>query len=1233
MPENNVNTHPSLDSLVGEVADEFLRRQEQGEQPRIEEYTARHPEGAEVLRKVLASLQLLEISDPANLNFTEHAPSDTLAKTLGDYRIQREVGRGGMGVVYEAEQISLGRRVALKVLPFAVTMDPRHLQRFNNEARAAASLDHPHIVKVHAVGQERGVHYYAMQFIDGQTLAQFIDQQKGTGSQAKEQPEPAAKLPATADQTQPYQPKNEETPETPEKLAKENNAAAVGTPSKSTVVAKHSTQKSSIKDKAYFQNVARLGIQAAEALEHAHSLGIVHRDIKPGNLMLDERGELWVTDFGLARTAADAGLTMTGDVLGTLRYMSPEQALAKHGLVDHRTDIYALGVTLYELLTFQCAIGVKDRQEILIKIASEEPTAPHKLNRAIPGDLETILLKAMSKEPQARYKSAQELAEDLRRFLNNKPIQAKKPGLVQKVRKLAQRNRTAVWAGGLALLVAIVALGVSVGWVVGEKSSRQTYTESVVADILADIEKMHKKKDWFRARELALRAQALMETNGSKEELQRKVADLLWDYDMVIDLDDIRLEIAQVKKDHFDLVGGTKAYQSRFQKYQIDLLKLRPEEAARLIRSRSISAELVESLDELAFIYKRKFNDPTWKRMVKIARLVHPNDWANKVRDALAQDDLMALEVLASSDRAIHLSPATLNWVCVTLGKQNSNKRKALNLWRKAQQRYPNNLWINHYLAYYLANSDPPELEEAIRFYQAALALQPNSPGIYLNLGVAFLEKNRTEEAIAAFDTAIALKPDFAHAYNNLGNALGDNHQMDEAIAALQKAIALKPIFPEAHFNLGVTLKDNGQVDEAIAAFEKAIALKPDLAEAHFFLGQILGKKEQWEKAIVTYQKFITLEPNSAKAHYSLGIALKNSGQLDRAIVAYQKAIQLNPNFAEAHCNLGGIYKDRGQFLEALKFYRLGHELGSRHPKWAYPSAQWVQQCQQLVQMDRQLHDVLKNSSPPAKPAELIHFAFFCQNHKRRYVDSATLYQKAFAAQPTLATLSKGVRYNAACAAILAGLGQGEDAGQLSDGEKAEWRRQAMSWLQADLDKWDQQVKGGDFLQVFNTIKEMQHWKKDKDLAGVRDSLPLAKLPGPEQKEWQTLWSKVEQVLQESKESAGSCDERTIPGVLTAKIREQTHSVPMAAGKIYIVDLQSKYFDPLLRLHNLDGKVLLEDDDSGGDLNARIVFTPNKTGTYQLTATCFGQKGLGSYTLIIREFHQKKEMKNAQTTD
>jgi serine/threonine protein kinase len=267
-------------SQVTAALKQYLAALEAGQKPDRHAFAAGHPAIAAELTACLDGLEFIQ-SAASRLNASEPGPcvdpEFNLATPLGDFQLLREVGRGGMGVVYEALQLSLGRRVALKVLPFAATMDPRYLQRFQNEARAAASLEHPHIVPVYGVGCERGVHYYAMKFIEGQSLAEVIGELK----KAKEL----------------------------------NHRGTEDTENKQKTAMSSLCSLCLCGSKDFFRTIAELGIQAAEALEHAHSVVIVHRDIKPANLMIDGHGALWVTDFGLARTAADAGLTMTGDVL------------------------------------------------------------------------------------------------------------------------------------------------------------------------------------------------------------------------------------------------------------------------------------------------------------------------------------------------------------------------------------------------------------------------------------------------------------------------------------------------------------------------------------------------------------------------------------------------------------------------------------------------------------------------------------------------------------------------------------------------------------------------------------------------------------------------------------------------------------------------------------------------------------------------------------------------------
>jgi serine/threonine protein kinase len=223
-----------------------------------------------------------------------------------------------------------------------------------------------------------------------------------------------------------------------------------------------------------FRTVARLGVQAAEALEHAHQEGIIHRDVKPANLLVDTRGTLWITDFGLARLRNETTLTASGDLVGTLRYMSPEQALGRPGEVGPRADVYSLGATLYELLALAPVFESRDRQELLRQIAAEEPRPLRRQSADVPAELETIVQKALEKEAAARYATAQELADDLRRFLEDKPIRARRPSWTEHARKFVRRHRPVVWPIALALLVTLTAVAGCVGWIVRDQAARQS---------------------------------------------------------------------------------------------------------------------------------------------------------------------------------------------------------------------------------------------------------------------------------------------------------------------------------------------------------------------------------------------------------------------------------------------------------------------------------------------------------------------------------------------------------------------------------------------------------------------------------------------------------------------------------------------------------------------------------------------------------------------------------------
>jgi len=469
------------DPRVVLALEEYLAARERGEWPDRRDFLARHAPVAARLAECLESLERLEQAvhhfDPSRLEETGPflaASLDLSPPTrLGDYQIIRELGRGGMGIVYEAVQVSLGRSVALKLLPFTAAIDPRQVQRFQVEVQAAAHLHHPHIVPVYAVGCESGIHYYAMQLISGQSLAAIISGLRdlrtnspglwssGSGSES---------LIPVADGSMQREPTRRSG------TGRERRAGA------------------------FFRQVARLGLQAAEALEHAHSLGVVHRDVKPANLLVDDRGQLWVADFGLARLQGDSGLTVTGDLLGTIRYMSPEQALAQRGIVDHRTDLYSLGVTLYELVTLRPAFQGGDIQSLVYQITHEEPVPPSRFHSVIPRDLETIVLKAMAKEPINRYATAQELADDLRRFLEDRPILARRPSPAERAVRWARRHRAVVVSGAVALVLALFCLSISTVMIWAAMSRAETASQAKEVELnraQANLEMAHRVLDLY----------------------------------------------------------------------------------------------------------------------------------------------------------------------------------------------------------------------------------------------------------------------------------------------------------------------------------------------------------------------------------------------------------------------------------------------------------------------------------------------------------------------------------------------------------------------------------------------------------------------------------------------------------------------------------------------------------------------------------------------------------------
>ena len=395
----------SFDQLAS-IADEITDRIQRDEPVNIDEFVTQHPELEHEIRDTYASLKrVFEMRRSLVHSKSEMDVVRPVNNKIGEYRIIHELGRGGMGIVYEAEQASLSRRVALKVLPFAALLDSKRLDRFRNEARAAAQLKHPNIVSIYAVGCEQGIHFFSMELIEGQSLASIVSHAGVAGPTRHNEGMTAAKSSEDGD---------------------------------TVPIAQLSTEFSTDR-RSYFRSVARLGIQAAEALHFAHREGVIHRDIKPSNLLLNRDGVLHIADFGLARLETGSDLTATGDVVGTLRYMSPEQ-LESGALVDQRTDIYSLGLTLYELISRKPAFDAEQKQHLIRQVVEDELPQLNSVVTNVPTDLANVIHKASAKNRNDRYETAQEFADDLQRFLAHKPVQARRVSQLEHLRRWTRRN-------------------------------------------------------------------------------------------------------------------------------------------------------------------------------------------------------------------------------------------------------------------------------------------------------------------------------------------------------------------------------------------------------------------------------------------------------------------------------------------------------------------------------------------------------------------------------------------------------------------------------------------------------------------------------------------------------------------------------------------------------------------------------------------------------------------------
>ena len=531
------------DSILEDIAAEFVSCLRAGQNPSIKSFAQQHPSLAGDIADMLSSIALMEQLGRCESESRQQAGAGRVRtpaiQELGDFDILREIGRGGMGVVYEAIDRTLQRRVALKVLSDSALTTQKHVDRFRRESRLAAQLHHTNIVSVFGVGEEDGKHFYAMQYIEGVSIQDILDGLQHLASVNRPfQPEPASPVSnitiaaglqagtfadprsthvdvkhyvkpnslngassgstATDDSHGRSSHKisaNGSHPDNFSQIGKNGDSGAKNCElpvrgdncDSATIHESPNARRDAATDHdhtfgpPYWRSVARIGMQVADALHYAHVNGILHRDIKPANLIFDSRGTVWVADFGLAKLTETDDLTNTGDVVGTLKYMAPEQLAGK---ADARTDIYALGLTLYELLTLQPLCNGETYKDLFTQKQASAHTAPRKINPAIPRDLETIIQKMLEWAPEKRYRSARELSEELHRFLDDVPIRARRIGLAERAWRWCRRNR-ALATLGATVAGFLVLLPIVLGWAYMRESKQSQRMENTL-DVVFD---------------------------------------------------------------------------------------------------------------------------------------------------------------------------------------------------------------------------------------------------------------------------------------------------------------------------------------------------------------------------------------------------------------------------------------------------------------------------------------------------------------------------------------------------------------------------------------------------------------------------------------------------------------------------------------------------------------------------------------------------------------------------
>jgi serine/threonine-protein kinase len=1127
----------------GEIAFAYLRAREEGHRPDSREWLARYPEFGAELASFIADQEAVErlgaplrdVARVAERPSTEGPaatarPDDAagpghLPDSFGDYDVLEQMARGGMGTVYRARQRSLNRLVALKVVRAGDLASAEEVRRFRNEAETVALLDHPHIVPVHDVGEEAGQLYFSMKLVEGGSLAQHL-------GRFRDDPRSAAALMATV-------------------------ARAVH----------HAHQRGVLHRDLKPSNI----LLEEDGRPHVTDFGLARR--VEADSSLTQSGAIVGTPSYMApeqATGQKGAVTTATDVYGL--------GAVLYALLTGRPPFQAENVleTLMQVRERQPQLpsGLnrrtpRDLETICLKCLTKEPARRYGSALGLADDLERFLVgQPIQARPVGVWERGAKWAR--RRPLAVTALAGLVAALVllgagvgwvlgdrsARQREAEGKVREELDAAGpglkegnpwdRALVSAVVGASAQLGGGLLSHDSRQQ-VEQLQKDVhmLAELERIRLEQSAVRNGQFdqpgsdSQYARAFQEYGIDMDRLgPEEVAALVQRSaireHIVAGLDDwahtlscLPKEEAHTKAEELLAVARQADPDWWRNRWRATMLSPDTSEREQLVGSAPVKELNAATLALLG----RPTDQPQGVRnlapMVEFLRHAQrrfPADfWINQhLASALAQAQPQRLEEAIGHFRVAvalrPLSPGAHTNLGVALYKKGdldgaiAEFHEAIRL----KQDY-GEVHINLGAAL----RDNGDVDGAIAEYKEALRLKAY-PEAHNNLGNALHAKGDLDGATAEYKEALRLRNDFDKPHCGLGNVLYAKGELDGAVAEYKEALRLNKEDAMNHSNLSIALRDKGDLDGAIAECRQALRLKENYAQAHNNLAIALQRKGDVDGAISESREAVRLKKEYAPAHLTLAIALQSKGDVDGAIFEYREALRLNKNHPEANCNLGHALCDKGQFSEALAYLRRGHELGSMKPRWPYPSAQWVQHCERLVELDAKLPQVLKGDVQPADVGERLALAQMCQQHRSLNTAAVRFYTDAFTEQPRLADDLQGHhRYNAASAAALAGCGQGKDVEQTDGKERIRLRARSLEWLRADLAAYRKLLEKVPDRAAPLVRERMQRWQKDTDFAGVRGAEALAKLPEAERHDWQKLWADVTDLLTRAGGKAG----------------------------------------------------------------------------------------------------------------